>query len=140
MMHLIHRMLAWRPLRYLVGGGTAALANLATLFVLVHYLHLWYLSAAVLSFIIGMLTSFVMQKFFTFSDHRQGPVRRQAALHIGIQVFNLGLNTVLMYVGVSLLGVPYLLAQFLISASMAIYSFLFYKHVVFVERYTEPTV
>jgi len=140
MKNLISRVIEWRPLRYLLSGGTAAAANLTVLFVLVHFFHIWYLEASVLSFIIGMCVSFVLQKFFTFSDFSRQQMRWQTSLHIGIQLFNLALNTALMYVGVSLLGVPYLLAQFLISAGMAIYSFLFYKYVVFTPTDAESDV
>ncbi|MDP2593802.1 MAG: GtrA family protein [bacterium] len=131
MKELVSRMLEWRPLRYLLSGGTAAAANLAVLYILVHFFHMWYLEAAVLSFIVGMCVSFVLQKFFTFSHFSTEKLKRQTSLHASLQLVNLVLNTALMYAGVDLLHIPYLLAQFLISAGMAVYSFLFYKYLVF---------
>src|SRR3989338_11713432 len=86
MKNLISRVIEWRPLRYLLSGGTAAAANLTVLFVLVHFFHIWYLEASVLSFIIGMCVSFVLQKFFTFSDFSRQQMRWQTSLHIGIQL------------------------------------------------------
>lgn len=138
MKDVLSRVLKWRPLRYLLAGGTATVANLTLLYVLVHFFHVWYLEAAVFSFMVGMCVSFVLQKFFTFSHFSNERLKRQTSLHLTVQVFNLCLNTALMYVGVDLLHVPYLLAQFLISAGMAIYSFLFYKHLVFTPAHAEP--
>lgn len=134
-MKLLRALYSWRPLRFLIGGGIATFANFVTLFVLVHFFHLWYLLAAILSFTVGMTTSFFMQKFFTFSDYTRERVKRQTVLHMSIQLFNLGLNTLAMYVGVDLLHLHYLLAQFAIAVVMASYSFLFYKYAVFT-RYT----
>ena len=131
-------MLDWRPLRYLLSGGTAAAANLTLLFVLVHFFHVWYLEAAVLSFIIGMCVSFVLQKFFSFSHFSNEKLKRQTSLHVSLQLFNLCLNTALMYVSVDLLHIPYLLAQIFISVGMATYSFLFYKYMVFTPTDAEP--
>ncbi len=138
MKDLLTRVIGWRPLRYLLSGGTAAAANLTLLYILVHFFHVWYLEAAVLSFMVGMCMSFVLQKFFTFSHYSNETLKRQTSLHASLQLFNLCLNTALMYAGVDLLHVPYLLAQLIISAGMAVYSFLFYKHLVFTLDYPEP--
>jgi len=138
MKELVSRVLEWRPLRYLLSGGTATAANLAVLYILVHFFGIWYLAAAVLSFIVGMCMSFILQKFFTFSHYSNEKLKRQTSLHASLQLFNLVINTALMYAGVDLLHIPYLLAQFLISAGMAVYSFLFYKYFVFTPAYIEP--
>jgi len=138
MKEFVSRVLTWRPLRYLLAGGTAAAANLTLLYVLVHFFHVWYLEAAVVSFIVGMCMSFVLQKFFTFSHYSNEKFKRQTSLHVSLQLFNLVVNTALMYTAVDLLHIPYLLAQFLISAGMAVYSFLFYKYFVFTLDYPKP--
>lgn len=120
-----------RVIRYLISGGTAAAVNLALLFVLVHFFGVWYLMAAVVAFIAGICVSFILQKFFTFSDYTRHRINEQTAFHLGLQVFNLGVNTLLMYVGVDLLGIQYLISQILIGSIMAFYNFLVYKYLVF---------
>lgn len=131
-MERIAQILEWRALRYLVSGGTALAADLLVLYLLVEFAHVWYLAAAVCGFLVGMVVSFVMQKFFTFGDWRGAVIPRQAGLHASLQTINLGVNTALMYGAVSLLGVPYLVAQVAISGSIAVYSFLLYRRYVFV--------
>ena len=75
--------------------------------------------------------SFIMQKFFTFNDYTRHKINQQTSLYLGVQIFNLCFNTLLMYVGVDLLHIQYLIAQVLISGSMAVYNFFVYKHLVF---------
>jgi len=118
-------------MRYLISGASAVAIDLVLLFVLVHFFHMWYLLAAVIAFIAAVAVSFVMQKFFTFNDYTKGGIGRQTVFYLGLQVFNIFFNTLLMYVGVDLLGIPYLMSQILISVAMAIYNFLIYKHLVF---------
>ena len=120
-----------RVVRFLFSGGLATAANIIPLFVLVHFFYMWYLLAAVFSFITAVAVSFMMQKFFTFNDYTREKIKQQTTLYFGIQIFNLCINTLLMYVGVNLLHIQYLLAQVLISGVMAVYNFFVYKHLVF---------
>ena len=117
--------------RFLFSGGLAAAANIIPLFVLVHFFYIWYLLAAVVAFITAVAVSFMMQKFFTFNDYTREKIKQQTVLYLGIQIFNLCLNTLFMYIGVDLLHIHYILAQVLISGMMAVYNFFVYKHLVF---------
>ena len=92
---------------------------------------MWYLLAAVVAFITAVAVSFMMQKFFTFNDYTREKIKQQTVLYLGIQIFNLCLNTLFMYIGVDLLHIHYILAQVLISGMMAVYNFFVYKHLVF---------
>ncbi|OGN16169.1 MAG: hypothetical protein A3B99_00900 [Candidatus Yanofskybacteria bacterium RIFCSPHIGHO2_02_FULL_44_12b] len=130
-MKVILSLLQWRILRYIISGGTAAVANLSILFVLVHFLDVWYLISSVISYALAILVSFLMQKYFTFNDFTRDRIGKQGILHVGIQIFNLCLNTLLMYLLVDPAGVHYLLAQVISAGSIAVYSFFFYKHMVF---------
>ena len=120
-----------RIVRYLFSGGSATAANIIPLFVLVHFFNMWYLLAAIISFILAVIVSFLMQKFFTFNDYTREKIKLQTAFYLGIQIINLCLNTLLMYIAVDLLHVQYVLAQVLISGAMAVYNFFIYKHIVF---------
>ena len=120
-----------RVVRFLFSGGLAAAANIIPLFVLVHFFYIWYLLAAVVAFITAVAVSFMMQKFFTFNDYTREKIKQQTVLYLGIQIFNLCLNTLFMYIGVDLLHIHYILAQVLISGMMAVYNFFVYKHLVF---------
>jgi putative flippase GtrA len=120
-----------RIARFLFSGGFATATNVILLFVLVRFFYMWYLLAAILSFIAAVVVSFMMQKFFTFNDYTKEKIKQQTVFYLGIQIFNLCLNTLLMYIGVDLLNIQYVLTQVLISSVMAVYNFFVYKYLVF---------
>ena len=107
------------------------MTNLATLFILVDFFHIWYLLSAVVSFATAMTVGFLLQKFFAFKDYTKEKIKRQTALYFAFQLVNLYFNTFLMYVFVDLLDIQYLISQILIGIAMAVYSFFIYKHLVF---------
>ena len=120
-----------RIVRFLFSGGSAVATNIILLFILVHFFHIWYLLAAVVSFLAAVAISFILQKFLTFNDQSKSGAGKQATFYLAFQVFNLCLNTLLMYVGVDLLHIQYILVQVLIASMMAISNFFVYKHLVF---------
>lgn len=136
---LITRLMKLEILRYLVSGGSAAVTNITILFVLVHFFHIWYLLAAIVSYVTAIYVSFVMHKFFTFNDYTKNKIRRQTSMHVGIQVFNISINTLLMYVSVDLLHIHYIISQVLSGTGIALYSFLVYKHLVFTSGVNKET-
>lgn len=131
MTFFISRLMKWRVLRYLISGGSAAVTNLVVLFILVHFFHIWYLFSAVLSFAVAVFVSFLMQKFFTFNDYTKYKIKRQSALYLGIQIFNLGPNALLLYIAVDKFHIHYLISQIVVLGIIAVYSFFLFKHLVF---------
>src|SRR3989338_8763571 len=109
----------FKVVRYVTSGGAAALTNLASLFLLVHFGGVYYLYGSVLAFIISVGVSFTMQKFWTFHDMQTHDVHAQFARYTLVITANLLLNTALMYLLVEKAGVWYLLAQFLTSMVVA---------------------
>src|SRR3989344_279145 len=65
---IIQKLINWQAIRYIISGGTGAVVNLATLFVLVHFFQVWYLLSVIMAFVVAFFVSFSMQKFFTFND------------------------------------------------------------------------
>lgn len=118
--------------RYIISGGTAATINLSTLFLLVHFLHIYYLAASVASFSTALVVSFLMQKFWTFQNAETTGMHFQFARYILTTVtVNLGINTGLMYLFVSILGIWYLAAQVLAGIILAVFSYFIYQMFVF---------
>lgn len=127
-------------MRFLISGGSAAVTNLVVLFTLVHFFYAWYLLASVISFVCAVSVSFIMQKFFTFNDYTREKIRRQSALYLSVQIFNLGVNTLLMYTSVDLLGIHYIVAQIFAGGIIAVYSFFIFKHFIFNSTVTNMEV
>jgi len=120
-----------RIARFLIAGGTATAVNLATLYALVHFAGLWYLLSSVIAFFMGFVVSFTLQKFWTFKDHRTDVVGKQLVVYLGIVLFNLLLNTALVYVLVEYVGFSPIFAQALAALTIAVEGYFAYKIFVF---------
>lgn len=118
-------------LKYVISGGTAAAVNMISLTVFVEVFDIHYLKASAFAFMLGFLSSFVLQKFFTFGDTRIKLVHVQLVMYLFIALINLGLNTVLVYSFVEYAGFWYLFSQFLSSNLIAFESYFLYKRFVF---------
>ena len=118
-------------IRYLISGGTAAFVSLSLIFILTEFAGMWYLASSIFSFIAGFTTSFILQKFWTFKDIRREVIPRQLILHLGAALSTLGVNTLLLYLAVDILGLWYMFAQFLISGMLAIGSYFIYSLYIF---------
>ncbi|PIR84918.1 hypothetical protein COU16_00155 [Candidatus Kaiserbacteria bacterium CG10_big_fil_rev_8_21_14_0_10_47_16] len=120
--------------RYLISGGIAATTNVGILFLLVHFGDLHYLPASVLAYLLAIVVSFTLQKFWTFQDKPTHDVHTQFSRYIIVVVMNLLLNTAIMYILVDTFSVWYILAQIVATALVAITGYFAYRHFVFKER------
>lgn len=126
----------FKLIRYLTSGGMAMLTNLGSLFVLVNYFGLHYLSSSVIAFVISITVSFSMQKFWTFQDHPIQDIRAQFTRYLAVILTNLTLNTAIVYVLAEKFAIWYLLAQLIAGIVIAFTGYFAYKHLVFKERST----
>jgi len=124
-------LLRIKLVRYLVSGGTAALINFLLLFALTEFLEVWYLASAVIAFIVSFCASFTLQKFWTFRDGRLSAAPRQMVQHLSLAVGMIALDTVFLYLAVEILGLWYMLAQFIIFGALAVGSFFIYSRYIF---------
>lgn len=122
---------ALRLVRYLIAGGTAATANLATLFLLVHKGGIYYVYASIIAFVLSIVVSFTMQKFLTFQDIPLYDVHKQFARYLIVIFANLILNTLLIYLFVEIAGMWYMLAQAIATVIIAITGYVGYSRFVF---------
>lgn len=125
---------AHKLIRYLISGGTAALVNWGTLFLLVHLGNMYYVHASILSFIASIGVSFAMQKFWTFRDNLVHDIHIQFTRYLVVILVSLLLNTALIYFLVEKVHVWYMFAQVIATILVAITNFFCYKHFVFSAR------
>jgi len=120
--------------RYLISGGTAAATNVGILFLLVQFAGIHYLSASIMAYLLAIVVSFTLQKFWTFQDRPTHDIRAQFLRYVTVILANLALNTGLMYILVTHFHVWYILAQIMAIAVIAVTGYFGYKYFVFVER------
>ena len=124
-------LLKIKLIRYLISGVTAAAVHLFLVFSLTDIFGIWYITSAVISFVVSLAVSFSLQKFWTFRDARIHVAPRQMAQYFVFAVVMLVLDAALLYVAVEFLGIWYLLAQIFIFGGIAGISFLVYNHYIF---------
>lgn len=85
------------PLRYLLVGGIAYLTEMAVLVVARDGLKFGSLTAVAISFWVGFIISFVLQKIFAFKNHETGftVLGRQLGLYALLVAFNFGFTLLL---------------------------------------------
>lgn len=118
-------------LRFLVGGGSAFAADLSTLYFFRGILEWPLLVSVALAFMVGFTTTFIVQKYWTFTDKTYDNIHKQAGATFGLTVVNFFANLLLMYFLVNILGVWYILAKIFVAGGLAIINFFIYKHVIF---------
>lgn len=120
-----------RVFRYLTSGGITALVLFISLIIFREVLGFWYLLASVLSFCLSVVTSFSLQRFWTFRDNEDKNTHKQFLFFVAVSVCNLAINTSLMYVAVSIFDIQYLIAQFIVTGLIAFITFFVYRDIIF---------
>ncbi|MDD3531286.1 MAG: GtrA family protein [Candidatus Pacebacteria bacterium] len=115
--------------RYLISGSIASAVMFIALVVFREFFGLWYLTASTFAFVLSFVTSFVMQKFWTFEDASRARATGQLISFFIISLANLGLNAAWMFILVDMIGLWYLGAQVIVTASIAVWSFFAYRRI-----------
>jgi putative flippase GtrA len=116
-------------LRYLISGAIATIVHLSILYLLTEYIILWYMWSASIAFIFGILTSFSLQKWWTYTEKTLTTIPTQATLYLLITVCGMIANSFLLYILVEFLDFWYIFGQIIVSALMAIINFFAYQYI-----------
>jgi dolichol-phosphate mannosyltransferase len=118
-------------MRFAASGIVAALVGAATVYMLTDIAGLWYVLSSLLSFIGASVVAFSLQKFWTFQERTMHRIPLQTTQTLALALFNIALNTALIYVLVDHVGLYYLFAQCLIYGIIGAIDFFAYKYVIF---------
>jgi putative flippase GtrA/SAM-dependent methyltransferase len=120
-----------RIIRFIISGSIGAATDLLLLWFLTRIVGIWYLTSAVIAFVLSFIVSFFLQKLWTFKNREMGKIHIQASAYLLITLCNLCINTLLMYSFVQYFSFHYLIAQIFASVIVAIESFFAYRELVF---------
>jgi putative flippase GtrA len=123
-------------IKYIFSGGLATAVNLIALYFFTEVMGWWYLYSAVASFLVAFCVGFTMQKFWTFNGDHERRGRWQLAMYLILNLFNLGLNSLGLFLLVEKTGLWYIFAQIIMSGSIAISSFIIYRKVIFKPKFS----
>ncbi len=118
--------------RFVTTGVLATSANILIVFLLTHFLHVWYLISSITGFLLSFIISFYLQKFWTFKHQKRERIKQEFALFFIFILAALGLNTFLVFIFVEHAGFHYLIAQIAAGFFVAIMNYFSYKNFVFV--------
>src|SRR3990167_3259292 len=95
-------------LAFLVAGGTALVADVATLYVSKGIFGIALIPAVAMAFLVGFCVSFLLQKFWTFGDLSVDRMHTQAGLYFMVAAANFFLTIFLINVLVEVLHFWYI--------------------------------
>jgi putative flippase GtrA len=128
---MIEKATQYTIVRYLVGGSTSAIVNLAIFYILNSVIGVHYIVSSVVAFVVAFFVSLAFHKFWTFRDHSTENIHIQGFMYFLSSIFGLGLNTLILYLCVDYFGLLPLLGQIIAGGLTACCTFFISKHLIF---------
>ncbi len=116
-------------LLYLFTGGSAAAIDIG-LFFMLHRLGFFYITASVISGVIGFISAFLLHKYIAFQKHEK--IGNHFVRYCILGLLNLCAMTFILYVCVQYLHIPKDIAKIISNASVVLWNFFLYKFLVYV--------
>ena len=127
----VHSKLFKQLFRFGIVGFTAFLIDAGLLYVLTEYLYIYYLISSVISFIVSLIYNYILSIFWVF-DVKKKQTYKEVLLFTILSVIGLGVNQLVMYIGVDLLNVYYMLCKIISTIIVMVYNFVTRK--IFIEK------
>jgi putative flippase GtrA len=116
--------------RFCLVGGASTVLGMALLFTLTDILGIHYILSFLTSYIAINLLTYIISRRYIFPSRNNGFVTG-AMRYYAVNIFSLCLNTSALYFLVDWLGLPYLTASLLLSASNAPINYILHKRISF---------
>lgn len=117
--------------RFGIVGFTAFLIDAGLLYILTEYCHIYYLVSSIISFIISLIYNYILSIFWVF-DVKKKQTIKEVLLFTILSVIGLGVNQLVMYLGVDLLHIYYMLCKIFATIIVMVYNFITRK--IFIEK------
>ena len=127
----IHSKLFKQIFRFGIVGFTAFLIDAGLLYVLTEFCHIHYLISSIISFTVSLAYNYILSIFWVFDVKRKQTIK-EVAVFVILSIFGLGINQLVMYLGVDLLHIYYMLCKILATGIVMVYNFITRK--IFIER------
>jgi putative flippase GtrA len=108
---IIHSKLATQAARYFVVGGFCTIVDMALLFVLTHFCHVYYCFSAICSFSAGAVISYFLCVSWVFDVRVVEKRHREFVYYLVLSAIGLGLSTSLIWAFTELVGLYYMLSK-----------------------------
>ena len=123
----------WHVVSYIYWGGVTTLVNWLVFFSLSGKIH--YLAANTAAWIVSVAFAFCTNRAFVFRSSSKGlRLLREGLLFAAGRVFSLGVETLLMWLGVGLLHIPSAPVKVIVAIIIAVMNFFIGKFIVFTKK------
>lgn len=109
---------------YFVAAGIGYIVDFGGLYILHEFFGVYYLLAAAISFVLGLVVVYIISSLFVFSDSKIKSKSLEIGLFALIGVVGLGILSLLMWTLTGVLGINYLIAK--IAATVVVYLWNFF--------------
>ncbi len=117
-------------------GGVGVLCfiiDFVTLHLLTDYVHLHYLWSAAIAFFVSVVVNYILSVRFVFDVNPENDKKRVFIVFVLSSIVGLGLTELLMWIGVDVLLLNYLLVKIGATAIVMVYNFITRK--LFLEKH-----
>ncbi|MBP1677501.1 MAG: polysaccharide synthesis protein GtrA [Bacteroidetes bacterium] len=121
-------------LRYIVAGGIAFAIDVAILWLLTEHLHIYYLVSSTISFIIGLITSYLISILWVFDEKRIKNKTIEIIIFGIIGGVGLILTSFFMWLFTSVLLFYYLYSKIITTVIVFIWNFIAKKKILFTKK------
>ncbi len=128
---LIHSKLFKQLFRFGIVGFTAFLIDAGLLYVLTEFVSIHYLISSTISFIISLIYNYLLSIFWVF-DVKKKQTYKEVLLFTILSVVGLGINQLILYIGVDLLHIYYMICKVIATIIVMVYNFITRK--IFIEK------
>lgn len=111
-------------LKFGVVGVIAFLIDYAVLYVLTEFVGIYYLVSCAISFTVSVVFNYICSMRYVFTGKKGMSKSREFLIFIILSVLGLGLNQLLMWLGVELIGVHYMATKIFATAVVMVYNFV----------------
>jgi putative flippase GtrA len=123
--------------RYGFVGGAAFVVDYGVLILLTEVFGMHYLLSATISFILGLITNYLLSISWVFNNRTVGNRWAEFVVFAVIGVIGLGLNALIMYVCTDKLGVHYMLSKIISTVIVFFWNFFARKFLLFKSNKTK---
>lgn len=117
--------------RYGFVGGAAFLVDYGVLVLLTEVFGMHYLLSATISFILGLITNYLLSVVWVFNNRTLGNRWAEFTVFAIIGVIGLGLNALIMYVCTDKMGIYYMISKIISTVIVFFWNFFARKIVLF---------
>ena len=117
--------------RYCITGGTAAIVDFSSLYILTELINIHYLISAIIAFIFGLTTNYILSIFWVFNKRRLKSRFLEFIIFSIIGIVGLGLNELIIWYFTEYVHFHYLLSKVVSTIVIFSWNFLARKFILF---------